>query len=98
MQPTTCSVDGCDKQLKANNRTGRCTKHYYVPKGERGNGVAISKQRLGRPRTNGELNGRRRAKPAAGEFVSVDIHLIDAVFLRLPVDVKLAAIRHALEG
>ena len=31
----TCSVDGCNIALTARNQSGRCTKHWYVKKGDR---------------------------------------------------------------
>lgn len=31
----TCSAEGCQRELRANNATGRCAKHFYIPKGGR---------------------------------------------------------------
>ena len=35
MSERVCAVQGCGKELTAANKSGRCTKHFYVPKGQR---------------------------------------------------------------
>ena len=31
----TCSVTGCEKEIRKNNKTGRCSAHFYQPRGKR---------------------------------------------------------------
>ncbi len=47
-----CSRDGCGKVLRSSNTSGRCTKHFYVPKGTA-------------PKANGKATRKAARKPTA---------------------------------
>lgn len=49
MERRTCSVEGCTKRITLENKSGRCSAHWYVPKKQRGaqqNSASAVKPRL----------------------------------------------------
>jgi hypothetical protein len=84
----TCSVVGCGKVLRSNNETGRCSKHFYVPKSER------RSAKPKKPRSNGHSD------PIAGDRVTMSVSAawLDRAWARLDPELKAVAIAAALEA
>jgi hypothetical protein len=96
----TCSAEGCTKKLRDGNTSGRCTPHWYVPKGERKAGVAAQAaastfQRSPAPKKNG--NGGAHIGGAPVEIrVSVTPEWLDLAWSRLDPQQKATAIAAVL--
>jgi len=86
----TCSVEGCDKQLGSANQSGRCTKHFYVPKGARRGVAAVKPKILSTGMRVLRRGGAKRGAAPAGEVVAVAVHesRLAELFANLPPDAR----------
>lgn len=78
-----CSVEGCGKRLRRRNTTGRCVKHYYVPKLQR-------KTAKRAPVVHQNGNG-------VPTLVLTE-HQVDRMFLALPVEDKVKCVQSWLDS
>ncbi len=96
--PRTCSVEGCTIVLKANNKTGRCTAHWYVKKGARKNAAPAAKPKAARKPARGPEP--EKCPPAEADqsaplaTMRVSEPVLDLIWSRL----TLAEKAHLLEG
>lgn len=107
----TCSSVGCGARLTLANKSGRCTKHWYVPKGERKaalRGVVqqptqaemMNKPPAKRkpPKSNG--HAKTNGTGVSGE-IELRLHVrpewLDLAWARLDVEQKAVAIAAVLE-
>ena len=90
--PRYCSVDGCTAKLKANNKTGRCSKHWYVKKGDA--------PKSPRSKATPPRNSTARVETPANGVATLRVtesHLNDFI-LKLSLDEKTAIVQRHLEG
>lgn len=99
MEKKPCSVDGCEKLIRASTKSGRCGKHFYIPKGgphgkrgPRSNGVSLT-----------PAPGKRKTAPAVATADGrVAIHLnesqVDNFFLSLTLSEKSQILNAHLAG
>lgn len=81
----TCTVPGCNAELRSNNRKGRCRVHSYIPASERG-------RKPGGRQTSQVIV---RVEPAS--VVAPDCANLDLIGLRDRLRADLAAVERVIE-
>lgn len=104
----TCSVQGCTKSLTAANKSGRCTKHWYVPKSALPSRPRTAARKATHAETmrNAVPTKHASVKSNGGEIgnsrVEVKLRVtpewLDLAWARLDVEQKAAAIAVVLEA
>jgi hypothetical protein len=99
-----CSVEGCGRNLLPNNTTGRCYKHYYVPKKPRTNGAEIAGGRVAKKKPESRVarltryNGGARPKEMPGvATLCISETQIDRMFLAWPLEDKMGCVQAWLD-
>lgn len=94
----TCSVEGCETQLKSNNKSGRCTKHQYIPKGTGATGARKPKKqrKTAKPAAADNSNGQEKIVGTAATLIVTE-QQIDHMFTSWPLEDKVLCIQAFLD-
>ena len=94
----TCSVEGCHAQLNDSNKSGRCAKHWYLPKNLGGPTRKTPKRKL-QPKT--APNPAKREVATFGDRTAASLIVsekqIDAMFCGWPLEDKVMCVQAWLD-
>lgn len=94
----TCSIPGCDKPLTSRNKTGRCTKHWYLAKGSRP--TTSAKVKKPRQIVAAPVELRQTVQAAPDQTVPIYVHasLLNDWFQRQPLSDRAQMFQNWIEG